>query len=157
MDPVPRRAARLIALDANNRVLLLQYARPNGEKFWATPGGGLEPDETFEMAALREAAEELGVRDVQLEPLWEGVATFQIGGRSIHQEEKFFLLGLDALRAAADVQQAHRLEGIIQTRWWTLSDLRCTEETVFPDDLASRVAALCPGAGEPDESGPQEE
>jgi hypothetical protein len=57
--PVVRRAARLIALDAADRILLLQYARPNGEKFWATPGGGLEPGETFEMAAAREAAEEL--------------------------------------------------------------------------------------------------
>ena len=140
--PVERRAARLIALDAADRILLLQYARPNGEKFWATPGGGLEPGETFEMAASREAVEELGVSAIELRPLWAGAAVFPVGDGSIHQEERFFLLRLDAEYLTAEVQQAHRLEGILQTRWWTLPELQCTAETVFPVDLAARVATI---------------
>jgi hypothetical protein len=43
--PEFRRAARLVVVDLRNRVLLFQYARLTGEKFWATPGGGLEDGE----------------------------------------------------------------------------------------------------------------
>jgi hypothetical protein len=39
MAPEFRRAARLVVLDSRNHVLLFQYNRLNGQKFWATPGG----------------------------------------------------------------------------------------------------------------------
>jgi len=50
-----------IALDCDNRVLLFLYAPPSGEWFGGAPGGGLEENESFEQAATREAAEEVGL------------------------------------------------------------------------------------------------
>ena len=55
MDPMFRRAARLLVIDPEDSVLLFQY-EDDGRRWWATPGGGLERDETFEQAAAREAA-----------------------------------------------------------------------------------------------------
>jgi ADP-ribose pyrophosphatase YjhB (NUDIX family) len=47
MGPVFRQAARLLVIDPEKSVLLFQY-EDDQRKWWATPGGGLEGDETFE-------------------------------------------------------------------------------------------------------------
>jgi 8-oxo-dGTP pyrophosphatase MutT (NUDIX family) len=141
-DRVRRRAARIIAIDERKRVLLLQYARPTGERYWATPGGGLETNESFEAAATREAAEELGVIGLALTPLWKASAVFEAAGRTIEQEERFFLLRLDASVITADVEEAHQAEGILRARWWTMSELRATRDLIFPEDLVTRVATV---------------
>jgi 8-oxo-dGTP pyrophosphatase MutT (NUDIX family) len=56
-----RLASRVILIDQDKRVLYLQASEPlTGHIFWVMPGGGLEPSETFEDAARREAHEESG-------------------------------------------------------------------------------------------------
>lgn len=50
---------RAVLLDADNRVLLLRHTYMPG---WHFPGGGVEPGETAEEAARREAEEETGLR-----------------------------------------------------------------------------------------------
>ena len=68
IDPLlVRRAARVILLDPENRVLLMRYddGPPNGSH-WSTPGGGLNTGEEYPAAALRELAEETGWHDVVL-------------------------------------------------------------------------------------------
>ena len=55
MTPTPRPAARVLLLDARDRLLLFRWKPPN---VWITPGGGLEPGETYEQAALRDVVRE---------------------------------------------------------------------------------------------------
>jgi 8-oxo-dGTP pyrophosphatase MutT (NUDIX family) len=50
---------RAVLLDGDNRVLLLRHTYMPG---WHFPGGGVEPGETAEEAARREAEEETGLR-----------------------------------------------------------------------------------------------
>jgi putative (di)nucleoside polyphosphate hydrolase len=61
--PRDREAARVVLLDPQDRVLMMRYDNgpPNGSH-WATPGGGLEPGESYRRAARRELAEETGAR-----------------------------------------------------------------------------------------------
>ncbi len=139
---VGSRAARIVVLDEAGRMVLLQYARPNGDTYWATPGGGLEDGESFEEAALREASEELGVSATDVQPLWDGATTLPTEAGRIGQLERFFLLRIEARQVVAEVGEAHRQEGIFLVRWWTLAELQETDEVVFPENLASRVAAL---------------
>src|SRR5262245_45564657 len=87
-----RRAARLVLIDGDRRVLLLRHAGGADRGFWATPGGGVENGETREQAARREAAEELGAKHVTLRALWTGRTEFSIGSRQIAQEETFYLV-----------------------------------------------------------------
>ncbi len=62
-----RRAGRVVVLDPGGRVLLLRYDNdPPDGRHWATPGGGLNPGETYAAAASRELAEETGWTDVAL-------------------------------------------------------------------------------------------
>jgi 8-oxo-dGTP diphosphatase len=70
--PAPKVAADVAAfafLDGAMSVLLVRRRYEPYESYWALPGGGLEPDETLEQAAVRELLEETGVSDVYMEQL----------------------------------------------------------------------------------------
>src|SRR5688572_15916571 len=61
---VPRRAARVLLLDAADRVLLFRGcdpARP-AQRYWFTVGGGQDPGGTLTDCAVRELYEETGLR-----------------------------------------------------------------------------------------------
>jgi 8-oxo-dGTP pyrophosphatase MutT (NUDIX family) len=52
-----------VGIIENGKYLLVKQAvRDSGRLFWGLPGGGVEPDETDEAAALREILEETGLR-----------------------------------------------------------------------------------------------
>jgi ADP-ribose pyrophosphatase YjhB (NUDIX family) len=133
-----RRAARVILLDPDDRVLLMRYddGPPNGSH-WSTPGGGLNDGEDYPAAALRELAEETGWGDVQL--LGEVLRrSFDMayGGRIVRQRERLYLARTDqACRAIRGVEAMHAADGIAAWRWWTLDELDVTEEQIWPSDL----------------------
>ncbi|MEV6964520.1 NUDIX domain-containing protein [Hamadaea sp. NPDC051192] len=72
-----RRAARVLLLDADDRVLMLKIHDPSAVRgpgrlpsmdFWLLVGGGLNPEESYEEAARREVFEETGITDLVLGP-----------------------------------------------------------------------------------------
>lgn len=114
----------------------------DGATFWAPPGGGLEGSETFEQAALREAAEELGVKDLPVRFLWEHTTDFVYIDGPVRQHECFFLLegGLQAL--SSEVRENHEREGILEMRWWATAEIESTIEPVFPHEIVSELKKL---------------
>lgn len=136
-----REAARVIALDDAQRVLLLRY--PEGGGYWATPGGSLEAGEGYAAAALRELSEELGVdeKDVVLgTQLAQRSTDHAVGGREVRQVERYFLAQL----APKDVDPARATQpdNIQAHRWWSLQELRDTPETIYPVGLLDLITEV---------------
>lgn len=163
-EPLRRTAARVLLLDDAQRVLLLSGTDPLvGSRWWITPGGGVENDEPLAQTAVRELAEETGVRvpaDEIVGPLWRRVARFHFTGVDYEQTEFYFAAALPTARAATtpggpepdwDRSGHTRDERLTLTghRWWALADLLTTGEDVHPRELAARLpeaaAALTTG------------
>jgi 8-oxo-dGTP pyrophosphatase MutT (NUDIX family) len=134
-----RKAARLLVLDREGRVLLFRHRDPFGRSFWATPGGGVENGETFEAAANREALEELGASPTSLRAAGERDVTFPWGDRIIVQQERYFLAAIDPTRISFG--PSHVEEGVEEVRWWSPDEI-ARDATVRPPDLCERLRAL---------------
>ena len=142
-DQLPvRRAARVLLLDPDDRVLLMRYddGPPNGSH-WTTPGGGLNDGEDYPEAAIRELEEETGWADVAL--LGEvDRRSFEMdyGGRLVRQRERLYLARTDqASREIRGVEAMHAADGIAAWRWWMLAELDSTAEAIWPSHLADLV------------------
>lgn len=91
--PAPRRSARVLLFDDQGRLVLIRRTRPGGETYLTTPGGGVGPDETWEAAAARECAEELGA-EVVIGPIVWATTALVSGAESV---QRFFVARLVSL------------------------------------------------------------
>ncbi|MGI5144846.1 NUDIX hydrolase [Plantactinospora sp. CA-294935] len=136
----PRQAARVLLVDADGRVLLFHGwdpARPV-HRYWFTPGGGLDPDETPAVGAARELAEETGLRLRPAEfgePVRREIAEFSFGGQWYRQEQHFFLVRVAAWAVDTAGFDAVEQETIDTHRWWSIDELDRTTERFYPTDL----------------------
>lgn len=137
-----RPASRLLVLDAQQRVLLFRFDNQRGplagKVFWATPGGELEPGETFEQAARREMFEETGLQiDAAGPELGRRIATFELStGEMIRADERFFAVRVDTLQISTEHWTELERDVMTQHRWWSQSELACATEQIWPEDLA---------------------
>lgn len=170
-----RRAARVILLDADDRVLLLHGSDVDQRErsWWFTVGGGIDAGETQRDAAARELFEEAGITldpAALVGPVYSRVAMFDFFRETCRQEEVFFLgryagaarrlavadgdpvapgVEVGAPRGADDFSRDGwtqlEVDTIDELRWWELDALAALDEEVFPAGLPELVRALLGG------------
>lgn len=141
MTFIDRPAARVLLVDGAGRTLLFRGgdpARP-GQRWWFTPGGGLEQGETRAQGAARELFEETGLRVDPAdfgEPVWHQVTEFSYDNVRYRQDQDFFLHRVTEWQvdtAGFDVQERRTVD---EHRWWSAEELDATDETVYPAELS---------------------
>ncbi len=151
-DGLPvRRSGKVLLVNQDQQLLLFRANEllPEGgqREFWFPVGGGAEGDEGFAECAARELIEETGLH-LPSERLGPVVAvrrgSFRFEGRDIWSDERYFFVSIASHNV--DVSGFTELEQQIVTthHWWSMSELRQTEQLVFPSphELASLVLRL---------------
>ncbi|WP_420114707.1 NUDIX hydrolase [Pseudactinotalea sp.] len=146
-----RRAARVLLLDEQDRVLLVRghdVDRPE-RSWWFTIGGGIDADETAEQAAVREVAEETGLQISEADlrgPVLTREAIFDFEAEHVRQDEVFYYARIhDAGEISRDGWTAVEQSFMDEVAWWTAEDLRAVDLEVFPQELADVVASVAGG------------
>jgi len=154
-----RPSSRLLIIDRDNRVLLFRFMFKRGplagQDYWATPGGALEPGESFADAARRELFEETGLRDAVSQQVAEREFAFHLhDGEYVMAEEHFFLVRVTAPSLSRDHWTPIEKEVITDHRWWSVEELTSTCEAVFPETLVAILASIERAGAEPESATP---
>ena len=142
-----RRAARVLLLDPAGCLLLFRFVDPvSARPFWITPGGGLQPGESFADAAARELYEETGIvvgGDKLGPPVWHRTVPIVYGDRRFVQHERFYRLTLTCRPIVkTSAMEAYERSDLHEHRWWTESEILASEEPFAPSRLGPLLKQL---------------
>ena len=146
-----RTSARVVLLDDDGAVLLLCGSDPANEdgtapRWWFTVGGAAQRGETLAQAAVRELAEETGLRvdaDDMIGPVWRRDAVIDFNASVIRSEEMFFIHRTRHFDPSTRGRTALERSYIHGHRWChadTIAELVAGGETVYPLQLGELLA-----------------
>jgi 8-oxo-dGTP pyrophosphatase MutT (NUDIX family) len=153
-DVIERQAGRVVLLNHDDAILLIEVVAPSAPAFWLTPGGAIEPGESAREAAARELHEETGITvspaDL-LGPVWRREHRFEWDGAVIHQQEEFFLARHDGTEQAA-LNHVDSVEAATNRslRWWSIEETASAATERFVPASLTRFLRLLLLEGVPD-------
>jgi 8-oxo-dGTP pyrophosphatase MutT (NUDIX family) len=132
-----RRAARILLLDEQDRLLLIRFAPADRRPFWCGVGGECDPGEEFHVAAARELFEETGlvVDSCGPEVACRADDYLTLEGEPITSDERFFRVRTQSFTPDTSGHTAIERELIKEFRWFTRAELADWHEPVFPVNL----------------------
>jgi 8-oxo-dGTP pyrophosphatase MutT (NUDIX family) len=142
-----RRTARVLLRKPSGDVfLLLTHFDPEVglPARWITPGGGIDAGETSLEAAQRELFEETGLRTSESD-LGEAIGEFAgtwvwadgINSHSYH--DTFYELTVSDFVLDDSAWTDDERRDVLDYRWWTLDELRNTDELIGPRGLTEFI------------------
>jgi 8-oxo-dGTP pyrophosphatase MutT (NUDIX family) len=141
-----RPAARILLVDGAGRVLLLRFTPADRPPLWCTPGGAVDPGETYEQAARRELWEEVGLdRDCgpQVARRLAEFTTFE--GVEVTADERYFRVDIDRWEVNAGALTPLEQRVLAGWRWFTPAELADHDEVFYPVDLVQLLSDTAPG------------
>jgi 8-oxo-dGTP pyrophosphatase MutT (NUDIX family) len=149
-EPIHRPTSRLLVIDPLARLLLLRVHEPRFETpvMWFTPGGGLDPGESYEQAAARELWEETGIAAPIGPCVWlrQHVVRFVRNGPIMALDERYYVVRVDEAVATLTNGTEWERTAVTDFRWWALEDLRRLEEMYAPRCLLDVLPPILAGA-----------
>jgi 8-oxo-dGTP pyrophosphatase MutT (NUDIX family) len=154
-DPPRREVVRVLVINESDRVLLIKeyfgtVGDPNAPAYdgpiWLLPGGGVEPGESPECAAIRELWEETGISNAELGPwIWTREKLLMINGRELLMDERYYRARVShATFSRANLTSAEQ-ETVQECRWWSLEELAASDEMIAPRGLPGFLAPILDG------------
>jgi 8-oxo-dGTP pyrophosphatase MutT (NUDIX family) len=141
-----RRAAKVLVVDDRQRVLLfsgIDRTRPEVAPWWFAVGGELESGEDVASAAIRELFEETGLRISDPGPeVTTRRFAWDFEGAAYDQEETYFLVRSGEFTPTSAGWSDTEWATMITHRWWSIDELRATNEAVYPEGLADLLQQL---------------
>ncbi|SFQ01700.1 ADP-ribose pyrophosphatase YjhB, NUDIX family [Pseudomonas sp. NFPP07] len=140
-----RKSARLLVINPSRKVLLFRFLHKEGalagDDYWATPGGGLEGDETFQVAAIRELHEETGIQVCAVgEPVASRRFPMQLPcGEWVTSVEQYFVVHAPDQPLSRAGWTSAEAQVMADHHWWSADDLRATEAIVWPEALVEML------------------
>jgi 8-oxo-dGTP pyrophosphatase MutT (NUDIX family) len=141
-EPIARPAARVLLVNAEDRVLLFRGgdpARPQDPPYWFTVGGGLDPGETPVEGAVRETREETGLVRTAADlvgPVWHEVVEFPFDGVTYRQSQDFFVSRVEHWDVDTSAFNEVEVRSIDRYRWWSAEEIEAADEVCYPLGLA---------------------
>jgi 8-oxo-dGTP pyrophosphatase MutT (NUDIX family) len=139
-----RSGARALIVDnESGDVLLVRFEFPTAV-VWATPGGGLEPDEEPIDGLRRELREELGLVECEIGPhIWSREHAFPMTTGHDGQRDQIFLVRCRRFDPAPEIGwEQLRAEYVHEIKWWTLAEIQAAtlDDTGVTDDRPTLFA-----------------
>ncbi|HYI23782.1 MAG TPA: NUDIX domain-containing protein [Thermomicrobiales bacterium] len=145
-----RKSSRLVIVNQRDEIFLFCHQDPptrrKPRRYWVTPGGGVEPGETWEQAAIRELWEETGIDGVPLGPwVWFRTKVNPEAEPPFLSVERYFLVRVERDDVHFDNQLAYEREVYQQHQWWSVAAIRASDDTFYPVEMAGLLAQIVAG------------
>jgi len=145
MARIPRPAARILLVDGEDRVLLMRFTPDDRPPLWCTPGGAVDPGESYAQAARRELWEEVGL-DLDCGPeVAQRTCEFLTFERvEVIADERYFRVDIDRHEVKAGALTELEQRVLAGSRWFARAELADWPETIYPADLEQLLSETEP-------------